>query len=385
MSVERQRGLVTQLRQRAFSQPDPAANLDLIAELVDAESNLAEQEKEQRDGAQIEKGVRPSWEALGKETTGIEVRANIKMKPVPTGIYHILNQETDPLIIVDVKNSSENPRRVCVTTFVEGVTAKSVRTVELEPFIGEASVTMLPTILPQPARRITEVQKATLHLVVDDLDGKLELHDTYIVTMMSRNSSFNVVRDPETGESKSLSQYYGAWVTPFAEVVQTTLRRCAESHKDKMLGGDRKSAQSVREQVEAVYKGIKNEGLTYINSVIDFGATETMATQRTRLPRESLRDKAANCIDGTVLMASMLEGITLSPAIVLVPGHALLGWESSDNSGTWRYLETTMLGSASFEQACESAERLIETYSEIEGTKVLSLKDLRAQGIWPME
>ena len=46
------------------------------------------------------------------------------------------------------------------------------------------------------------------------------------------------------------------------------------------------------------------------------------------LPRESLADKEANCINGTVLFASLLEGISMSPAIVLVPGHAFLAWET---------------------------------------------------------
>jgi hypothetical protein len=52
-----------------------------------------------------------------------------------------------------------------------------------------------------------------------------------------------------------------------------------------------------------------------------------------------------------VLLASLLEAISLRPAIVVVPGHAFLGWETWRDSGEWRYLETTMLGTHPFEAA----------------------------------
>jgi hypothetical protein len=87
------------------------------------------------------------------------------------------------------------------------------------------------------------------------------------------------------------------------------------------------------EQVGALYQALKEAGLTYINSVIDYGAAACQATQRTRLPRESLATNSANCIDGTVLMASLLEGASLNAALVLIPGHAFVGWQSWDGDG----------------------------------------------------
>jgi hypothetical protein len=110
-------------------------------------------------------------------------------------------------------------------------------------------------------------------------------------------------------------------------------------------------------------------------------------TQRTRLPRESLALKSANCGDGTVLLASLLEGASLNPAIVLVPGHAFLGWETWEGSGEWQCLETTLIGSADFADACRAGQRQYEDYRQHgpELLKVLPLSGLRARGIWPME
>ena len=145
-------------------------------------------------------------------------------------------------------------------------------------------------------------------------------------------------------------------------------------------------------QVRALFETLKAEGLSYVDSVIDFGAGPGQVTQRTRLPRESLRHKSANCIDGTVLMASLLEAASLQPAIVLVPGHAFVAWETWEGTDEWDYLETTMIASHDFEAANQRARSVFERFSSEDLPtddgpllRVLKLNDLRSQGIWPME
>ena len=109
--------------------------------------------------------------------------------------------------------------------------------------------------------------------------------------------------------------------------------------------------------------------------------------QRARLPREALDLKSANCVDGVVLFASLLEGASLCPALLLVPGHALVGWESLDGYGDWQFLETTLLATGDFEAACRSGQAqyqaAVDHYPD--GVKLHRLSELRARGIWPME
>ncbi len=105
-------------------------------------------------------------------------------------------------------------------------------------------------------------------------------------------------------------------------------------------------------QVQAAYEAVEAEiNVQYVNSTIAFFPTDTVALQRVRLPRESLADGAANCIDGTVLLASLLETMSLHPGIVVVPGHAFLGWEEWGGLNDWRFVETTMLGPHPFQAA----------------------------------
>jgi hypothetical protein len=309
------------------------------------------------------------------------------MDPLPTGAYHLMDPETDPLLSVDVENFSTDIRRVCVKAYIEGLTAQAVRTIEIEPR-KTATFNLQPTLFPERAQAITEVQRATLHVVVTDLDnGKIESHDTYVITCLARTASFNGVRRPDTGELLDLSHYYGAWVTPHADVVQQRIRRAVELAPERRMLGYQGDPELVTGQVAALYESLREAEIVYVNSVIDYGAAAGMTTQRTRLPRETLELRSANCIDGTVLLASLLEGVSLNPAIVLVPGHAFVGWETWFGSDEWRFLETTMIGTADFEAARESAERQHKQFGKFSRDKIKlhSLQDLRARGIWPME
>lgn len=89
---------------------------------------------------------------------------------------------------------------------------------------------------------------------------------------------------------------------------------------------------------------------------------EGAVNQRGRFPRQGLQDDEASCIDGALLFASLLEAASLSPAIVLVPGHAFIAWETWKQKNQWRFLETTMIGKATFEEACRSAETTAKRY-----------------------
>jgi hypothetical protein len=388
--LQRQYQRVFGLRGRLYSQADPSADLPLHQQLAAEEARL--NELECQVGALAPPPVPgdlstpPRGRLLGAKTTGLRVERTLHMKPLPTGVYNLLDPETDPLVTVTVANESREPRRVCVRVFIEGYSAEDVRTVEIDPR-KQATFHLLPTLLPDRARTITEVQRATLHIVAEDLDGKTESHDTFPIVCLARTSSFNSVRRPDTGQVVDLSHYYGAWVTPHNEAVQEHVRRAADLLPNRQIWGYQDDPEFVIRQVEALYRVLKEAKITYINSVIDYGAPAGQAIQRTRLPRESLAGRSANCIDGTVLFASLLEGSSLNSAIVLIPGHAFVGWEAGDGSDEWRFLETTMIGSHDFESACHSGQtQYDEAKSYGRGRLTMhKLTELRDRGIWPME
>jgi len=67
-------------------------------------------------------------------------------------------------------------------------------------------------------------------------------------------------------------------------------------------------------------------------------------SQRVRFLADTWADRSANCIDGSVLIASVLQRIGLPSFLVLVPGHAFVGFYADADAQHAAYLETTLLG-----------------------------------------
>jgi len=67
----------------------------------------------------------------------------------------------------------------------------------------------------------------------------------------------------------------------------------------------------------------------------------------------------------------------MNPAIAIIPGHAFAAWETWENSGKWKFLETTMIGTHTFEEACASGEKTAEQYGKIGRLKLRLISGLR--------
>ena len=320
-----------------------------LAEAIDAVPDAAP-----ADGAGVVVDTAHDAGLLGATSTKLEVTVKLRMAHIPTSVCHLFDPATHPLLscrAAKALGADNTTRRLRVTATVEGYSAPAIDTVELET-TAPHEFDLLPTFYPERLNSVTELTRATVSVLVDDLDSQLvELHRTSPVWLLARTTALLSVTDPTTGASQDLTPYFGAFVTPNDPSVLAFLEK-VKAHPDKTLAGYQGDHDGVTAQVKAVYDAVRKDvNVTYVNSTLAFSPDDTTAVQRVRLPHEALATGAANCIDGVVLLASLLEAISLRPAIVVVPGHAFLGWETWRDSGEWRYLETTMLGTQPFETA----------------------------------
>lgn len=393
---------VNQLRKQAREQSDMSPELEeqlrqaeqtltsVEAELATSE-NLATAAKtrlpqdELPDSGRIVDTEKQS-NYLSSETTGLDVQVNLRMPYVPTAIYHLLDRNETPLISCKVRNGAKEDTilRVRVISYIEHYSAQAVETIELKR--NDFWVfNQLPTLLHDRVRDLTEITRATLNILVENLDGKVELHKTEPIWLMAHTTALNCFYDPTNQKYIDLTPYWGAFVTPNVPEVMAFVRVAAEHAPCgafiSYFGGE----AAVEGQVRAIFDALKEHKLTYVHSWVSFGPNRSFQFhQRVRPPRESLKDRQANCIDGALLFASLLEAISLSAAIVLFRDHAFVAWETNGKGNDqWRFLETTMIGTESFENACASAEKHYKLNSA--QAQLLKLRELRSQEINPME
>jgi len=391
---------VNRLRREMYTEIAPNELVAHLAALEETERTLSGVQKQLTEG--IPGGLildsKQKTALLGAETTGIEVEVSLKMAHVPTGIYHLLQPQEQPLITCKVTNTTNDnkAKRVRVVAFIEGYSAQAIETFELKAK-KSYSFALLPTLFPERIQALHELTRATLNLLVQDLDGRDELQKTEPIWLLARNSAPLSIKDPATNAWRDVTQYYGAFVTPNEPSVMAFLRKVAAQHPQGRLEGYHRVAedpQSVTGQIEAIYQALKQDaGIAYVDSIIANNPDEGASSQRVRLPRQSLTEGQANCIDATVLFASLIEALSMNPAIVIVPYHALLAWEKKPASDEWDYLETTKIATLTFADACKFGRTLAEAYLKQKGQtgderffRRWSLHELRTHHhITPME
>lgn len=117
------------------------------------------------------------------------------------------------------------------------------------------------------------------------------------------------------------------------------------------------------EQVIAVWDFFQSKGVTYssISSTVD-GHNSYIMSQKVRDISKSFDEKEANCIDGSVLFASLFTHWGFPCSVVVVPGHAFLSLDVKlENNEQGRfYIETTMIRNNTLIDAITQGKQNIE-------------------------
>lgn len=342
----------------------------------------------------------------GVRTTGLEVRVTTRMTHVPTAFYHLLDAEVDPL--VEVRLRAVNPaagggsRDIRVTAHIDGYSAVAIDTVEVRYDGAKArnkeqqtpvTVTLLPLLIPERVRSVRELTRASLNVLVEDLrNNRVEAHLTQSLWLLACNAAIFTLRDPlHPDQVKDFRHYLGAFVTPNDPSVQAFLPKVAAHHPDERLSGLTEDGEATR-QAAAIYDALQSDAmLAYVNATTAFNPRAGADGQRVRLPRETLREQQANCLDGALLFASLLEALGLDPCLAVVPGHVFAGWRTAKGMDSWQYVDTTVMY-GKFQEASTRAANLIAACLENQKAGVpgewfrrLELSELRGKyGVTPL-
>jgi len=117
------------------------------------------------------------------------------------------------------------------------------------------------------------------------------------------------------------------------------------SNFDGMQSSD---PDQVLKQVLAIWWALQKRGIVYSDIAEPVSPDNVVFTsQRIRFFDDVIQSRQANCIDGTLVFASLLRRIGLQPLVCLVPGHAFLGFYVDAAKQKVAYLETTALNNRS--------------------------------------
>lgn len=163
------------------------------------------------------------------------------------------------------------------------------------------------------------------------------------VDLRPLNDALYYVRDGH--DSVDLAWIFAAFVNERDAVVDAVLDSAAQSGiVEKFTGYAEDGTDSALRQAWAIWHALDTRGIRYSGADPGIDRGPRVYSQRVRFLADTWADRSANCIDGSALLASALQRIGLRSFLVLVPGHAFVGFYTDAAAKHAAYLETTLLG-----------------------------------------
>ena len=199
-------------------------------------------------------------------------------------------------------------------------------------------------------RKCTQQKPANLKIKVT-IDGEVVSEIDETIQLRSINDCpFYVMLDDEGEDLEDISVTFAAYVNENHPWIDGILKEALTAAKEPGLinsftGYQSGSADEVISQVFAVWNALQRRSIKY-SDVSTTLPSKFVYAQTVRFLDDSVQASQANCVDGSVLMASILRKIGLDAYLVMVPGHCFLGFsDGNEEDKTMFFLETTMLGS----------------------------------------
>jgi hypothetical protein len=170
-------------------------------------------------------------------------------------------------------------------------------------------------------------------------DGDVEQHETAI-SLRPLNEALYFVRDDR--DSVDLAWIFAAYVNEHDSVVDQIITAAQAS--GIVADFNATDSDSIQRQVWAIWHALAAHGIRYSGADPAIERGPHVFSQRVRFLRDTWADASANCVDGSVLIASVLQRLGRRPFLVLVPGHAFVGFYTDADAQHAAYLETTLLG-----------------------------------------
>ncbi|MEM5831185.1 MAG: hypothetical protein QXO40_03205 [Candidatus Aenigmatarchaeota archaeon] len=292
-----------------------------------------------------------------------------------------------------IENPSDNIAKIKLTSQVSQYSQPKIDEVQIDPKTTKI-VRQCITFDEFTLKSITEKTKASLQLTAY-LGEKTIYNQSVAIWIHAWDDMIWSLNAP-----MDTSELIAAWVTPRNPAVMEVISKAKEKTSDRSLIGCQFMVDEnrMKEELKAIYDTLCFDyRVSYVSTPVSYAPG---ISQRVSLPSEVIKYKSANCIDGSVLYASLMEALNFEPEIVLIPGHAFVC--AYCPSAYARYcIETTLMKDCSsflFFQFSSFDSAVQEGYQEWyqyfnnlpscrpnENTCIISVKEARKKGITPLE
>ena len=138
--------------------------------------------------------------------------------------------------------------------------------------------------------------------------------------------------------------FFAAYVNEENPMIDKLLREALDTRIVNRFLGYQGGAEVVDKQVYALWNVLQKRKFRYSSVSNTSLSSNVVFSQRVRTFDDALESSQINCVDGSVLFASLLRAINIEPILVRTPGHMFVGYYTDSSHKDMNFLETTMIG-----------------------------------------
>lgn len=138
--------------------------------------------------------------------------------------------------------------------------------------------------------------------------------------------------------------FFAAYVNEDNPIIDKILREALDTRIVNRFSGYQANEENVTKQVYALWNVLQKRNFKYSSISATSLSSNIVFSQRVRTIDDALDASQINCVDGSVLFASLLRAINLDPILVRTPQHVFVGYYLNKKHTKKDFLETTMIG-----------------------------------------
>jgi hypothetical protein len=166
------------------------------------------------------------------------------------------------------------------------------------------------------------------------------------------------------------ASYVDETLPEFEEIKRIALeKKLVES-----FGGDTDDLDQTKKELFAVWHYLADKGVKYSSATETGNIGGSYASQRVRFPSEIKTSGQANCIDGSIYIASFAFNVGLDPILIVRPGHVYLAIRNHAKKHV--LLETTAIGNISIDEKMSEGEKLSLIRANFDEAQLIAKKTL---------
>ena len=288
-------------------------------------------------------------EQLPGATTQKPAANSAKTKTTPAPLQPLVLGDPDSLIGVHLRAPASGQFPCHVRVELQANPLMDTAVLEAELPTADREYLLQPTIAFNfdALGRVRQARplNVAFHVVLDGHDLGQKIVTAEVHTINDCLYGYGDADDKNHDHFQDLTWMFAAYVNEDHPAVRALLREAQNSGItdafDNYASGD---PSQVLQQVWALWDLLQTKDIRYADIGTTSSESDLLWSMHVRFLDESLADGQVNCVDGSVLLASLLRKIGIQPFLVLEPGHMYLGFYLDRQGRTSACLETTLLG-----------------------------------------